>query len=132
VGLLTTPVDLILISAANDGHDTSVTTAALWARSFLTPLLSNSNFMNKTLILLSKSPGFLNRSWTNNTAFDESETYTNTNQVFSVLLGDAVPASSQGTTDGTAYNHYSQLATVENNWSLGNLGLNDASASPFF
>ena len=45
---------MILISAANDGHDTSVTTAATWARSFLTPLLSNSNFLNNTLVLLSK------------------------------------------------------------------------------
>ncbi|KAE9370696.1 phosphoesterase-domain-containing protein [Stipitochalara longipes BDJ] len=101
----------------NDGHDTSVTTAAQWARSFLTPLLSNSNFMNNTLVLLT---------------FDESETYTNNNQVFSILLGDAVPASSHGTTDSKSYNHYSQMATVENNWSLGNLGLNDSTASAFF
>jgi hypothetical protein len=65
-------------------------------------------------------------------AFDETESYTSNNQVFSVLLGDAVPASAKGTTDGTAYNHYSQMATVENNWSLGDLGLNDASAVAFF
>jgi hypothetical protein len=43
-----------------------------------------------------------------------------------------VPTSAHGTTDGTAYNHYSQMATVENNWSLGGLGLNDASAAAFF
>ncbi len=66
------------------------------------------------------------------TAFDETENYFSNNQVYSVLLGDAVPASAHGTTDNTAYNHYSQLATVENNWSLGNLGLNDASAAAFF
>ncbi|KAG6808338.1 hypothetical protein H0H93_000245, partial [Arthromyces matolae] len=37
----------------NDGHDTSVTTAGTWAKNFLTPLLSNSNFNDdKTLILL--------------------------------------------------------------------------------
>jgi hypothetical protein len=47
---------LILTVAANDGHDTSVTTAGAWARSFLTPLLSNSNFMQRTLVLLSKFP----------------------------------------------------------------------------
>jgi hypothetical protein len=46
----------ILTVVANDGHDTSVTTAGAWARSFLTPLLSNSNFMQRTLVLLSKSP----------------------------------------------------------------------------
>lgn len=43
-----------------------------------------------------------------------------------------MPTSAHGTTDGTAYNHYSQMATVENNWSLGDLGLNDASAAAFF
>jgi len=41
-------------TTANDGHDTSVTTAGNWARSFLTPLLADSNFMNGTLVLLSK------------------------------------------------------------------------------
>ncbi|KAN0106188.1 phosphoesterase [Hyaloscypha variabilis] len=101
----------------NDGHDSSVTVAAQWARSFLTPLLSNSSFMKNTLVLLT---------------FDESEDYANNNRVYSILLGDAVAASSHGTTDSTAYNHYSQMATVENNWSLGNLGLNDATASAFF
>jgi hypothetical protein len=65
-------------------------------------------------------------------AFDETESYTSNNKVFSILLGDAIPASAQGTTDSTAYNHYSQMATVENNWSLGDLGLGDASAATFF
>ena len=65
-------------------------------------------------------------------AFDETASYTSNNQVFSVLLGDAVPASAQGTTDDTAYNHYSQMATVENNWDLGDLGLGDASAAAFY
>ncbi|OCK75113.1 phosphoesterase-domain-containing protein [Lepidopterella palustris CBS 459.81] len=101
----------------NDGHDTSVTTAGSWAKGFLTPLLSNSNFMSRTLILLT---------------FDETESYTSNNQVFSILLGDAVPASLQGTTNDTAYSHYSIMATVENNWSLGNLGLGDSTASAFF
>lgn len=65
-------------------------------------------------------------------AFDETASYTSTNDVFSVLLGDAVPTSAHGTTDGTAYNHYSILATVENNWDLGDLGENDAGAATFF
>ncbi|CZR64177.1 related to phosphate-repressible acid phosphatase precursor [Phialocephala subalpina] len=101
----------------NDGHDTSVTTAGNWARSFLTPLLSNSNFMQKTLVLLT---------------FDETESYTSNNQVYSILLGDAIPASLRGTTNGTAFNHYSQMATVEKNWGLGNLSLGDATAASFF
>jgi len=101
----------------NDGHDTSVTTAGKWIKSFLSPLLSDSNFMNNTLVLLT---------------FDETAVQSGVNKVFSVLLGDAIPASSKGTTDGTAYSHYSQMATVENNWGLGDLGLGDASAAAFF
>ena len=65
------------------------------------------------------------------TAFDETASYTSNNQVFSVLLGDAVLTSMQGTNDDTSYNHYSQMSTVEDNWSLGNLGLGDASAASF-
>ena len=66
------------------------------------------------------------------TAFDETSSQSGANRVFSVLLGDAVPSSKKGTTDGTAYNHYSQMATVENNWGLGDLGLGDAGAAAFF
>lgn len=36
----------------NDGHDTNVTVAAKWARAFLTPLLTNKDFMQNTLVLL--------------------------------------------------------------------------------
>ena len=49
-----------------------------------------------------------------------------------MLLGDAVSENLHGTMNGTSYNHYSIMATVENNWDLGNLGLKDKSASAFF
>ncbi|KAI0483714.1 phosphoesterase family-domain-containing protein [Xylaria cf. heliscus] len=102
----------------NDGHDTSVTVSGNWARSFLEPLLSNKNFnKDRTLIVLT---------------FDESENYLGPNNVFTVLLGNAIPASKVGTTDSTRYNHYSLLKTVEDNWALGDLGQNDVSAVPFF
>jgi acid phosphatase len=65
-------------------------------------------------------------------AFDETERYYIPNIVFSVLLGDAVPASAWGTKDHTAYDHYSMLAAVEDNWELGSLGLNDVRATKFF
>ena len=39
----------------NDGHDSSVTVAGTWAKSFLEPLLTNDNFMNNTLVFLSQS-----------------------------------------------------------------------------
>ncbi|KAH8901738.1 phosphoesterase-domain-containing protein [Thozetella sp. PMI_491] len=101
----------------NDGHDTSVTVAGKWASSWLTPLLSNSNFNNgRTLIILT---------------FDEGTT-TGTNHIYAALLGGAVPSSKVGTQNGTKYNHYSLTKTVELNWNLGNLGQNDVSASAFF
>ena len=36
----------------DDGHDTTVNYAANWTRSFLTPLLTNPNFNNRTLIVV--------------------------------------------------------------------------------
>ncbi|KAH8157924.1 hypothetical protein CIB48_g10328 [Xylaria polymorpha] len=92
--------------------------AGKWARNFLDPLLSNKNFnQDRTLIVLT---------------FDESESYLGPNNVFTVLLGNAVPSSKVGTTDSTRYNHYSLTKTVEDNWALGNLGQNDVNAVSFF
>jgi acid phosphatase len=51
----------------NDGHDTTVDFAANWARTFLTPLLNNTYFMNNTLVVLT---------------FDEDETYTDHNTIY--------------------------------------------------
>lgn len=63
--------------------------------------------------------------------FDESHTYTLQNQVFSVLLGDAVPKKLVGTTDSQYYNHYSEISTVEANWDLHTLGRWDVGANIF-
>ena len=65
-------------------------------------------------------------------AFDETDNYFIPNKVFSVLLGDAVPPEAHGSTNDTEFSHYSILATVEENWSLGSLGLNDQKASAFY
>lgn len=100
----------------SDGHDTSVTTAGVWLRSFLEPLLTDKNFMNNTLVLIT---------------FDENETYTIQNRVFSVLLGDSIPEDLVGSTDYTYYNHYSEIATVEANWDLHTLGRWDVGANVF-
>jgi acid phosphatase len=100
----------------NDGHDTNVTFAGKWASDFLTPLLTNKNFMQNTLVLLT---------------FDEDETYTERNSVFALLLGDAVPAHLAGTSDNTYYNHYSEIATLEFNWDLHTLGRWDVGANVF-
>lgn len=100
----------------NDGHDTTLGYAASWTRDFLTPLLENDYFMEKTLILLT---------------YDESETYTLPNRIVSLLLGGAVPDSLKGTTDDTFYTHYSILSTLENNWGLPHLGRYDVGANVF-
>ena len=81
----------------NDGHDTTITFAANWSRSFLEPLLNNSYFMTNTLVVLT---------------FDECETYTTSNKVFTILLGAVIPSSLAGTTDNTFYTHYRMLSTV--------------------
>lgn len=65
-------------------------------------------------------------------AFDETANYLSNNKVFSLLLGDAVPNSAHGTTNSTSFNHYSQMATVEQNWDLGDLGLGDKKANSFY
>lgn len=100
----------------NDGHDTSLAYATNWTLAFLTPLLSNPYFMEKTLVLLT---------------YDESATYPIPNKIASLLLGGAVPTSLKGTTDDTIYSHYSILSTLENNWDLPNLGRYDVGANVF-
>jgi acid phosphatase len=100
----------------SDGHDTSVTVAGAWTRSFLDPLMNNTNFMKNTLVLV---------TW------DENETYTKKNRVMGILLGDAIPQNLVGTTDDTLYTHYSELSTVEANWDLHTLGRYDVGANVF-
>jgi hypothetical protein len=99
----------------DDGHDTSVTVAGKWTRDFLEPLLSNEYFMENTLILVT---------------FDETETYTIGNRVFSILLGGVVKGK-EYTSDTNFYNHYSEIATVEANWDLHTLGRWDVGANVF-
>lgn len=100
----------------DDGHDTNITFASKWERSWISPLLNNSYFMQNTLILLT---------------FDESESKTEQNKPFSILLGGAIPDSLKGTTDDTFYNHYSTISTVSVNWGLPSLGRWDCNANVF-
>lgn len=100
----------------NDGHDTTIKHAAKWSRSFLTPLLENEYFMNNTLIVLT---------------FDENDTYTIKNKVFTILLGGAIPEELKGTVDSTFYDQYSLISTPEANWDLPSLGRNDVDANVF-
>ncbi|KAH7908253.1 phosphoesterase family-domain-containing protein [Hygrophoropsis aurantiaca] len=95
----------------DDGHDTTIEYASEWLTYWLPSLLNDTNFNNdRTLILLT---------------FDETEIYTINNQVYSILLGGAIPENLRNTTDNTFYTHYSTLSTVQSNWDLGNLGRQD-------
>lgn len=100
----------------NDGHNTTLDFAADWSAKFLEPLLANKYLMKDTLILLT---------------YDESATYEKPNHIVSLLLGGAVPHHLKGSTDNTFYTHYSILSTLENNWSLANLGRFDVGANVF-
>lgn len=100
----------------SDGHDTSVTTAGKWCRTFLEPLLDDEKFMQKTLVLV---------TW------DENETYSERNRILGILLGDAVPQHLVGTEDKNFYNHYSEIATVSANWDLPTLGRWDVGANVY-
>lgn len=100
----------------SDGHDTSVTVAGTWTRTFLEPLLSDPRFMQNTLVLVT---------------FDENETYSIQNRILAILIGDAVPAELVGTTDDSYYNHYSEIATAQANWDLHTLGRFDVGANVF-
>ena len=101
----------------DDAHDTNVTYAAAWLDYWLLPLLNDTRFNdNRTLILLT---------------CDENETQNENNNIFSLLLGGAVPQNLRGTVDSTYYTHYSALSTVENNWGLGSLGRGDTNKSVF-
>lgn len=107
---------IVIPNLLNDAHNTTLAYGANWIRSFLVPLLQNSYFTNRTLILLT---------------FDESETYDAPNRVGSVLLGGAVPSLVRGTEDPTFYTHYSMLSTLENNFGLPSLGRYDVGANVF-
>ncbi|KAG0255160.1 hypothetical protein DFQ27_006391 [Actinomortierella ambigua] len=99
----------------HNGHDTSLRYSSNWLHGFIEPLLNNADFMKNTAIVIT---------------FDEDETKipSNHNRVYSILLGGAVRAS-PGTVDITPYTHYSILATIEDNWGLGHINNNDASAT---
>src|ERR1700761_9000305 len=111
-----TKIRKITPNMTNDGHDTNITFASSWERDVITPLLSNTYFMNNTLVLLT---------------YDETETYTKQNKIFSILLGGAIPGSLKGTTDDTFYNHYSSISSVAVNWGLPSLGRWDCEANVF-
>ena len=102
---------MVTPNIVNDGHDTTIDFAGQWLQYWLVPMLQDSRFNDpRTLVVLT---------------FDETETYSVNNRVFTLLLGGAIPAKLKGTTDNTYYTHYSTLSTVQANWGLDCLGRQD-------
>lgn len=95
------------------GDNSNLTEADSWVNSFLTPVLSNYTVMSDTVIFIT---------------FDDSGSPC-CHQIYTIAIGNTQIVKQNYTSD-VPYNHYSLLATIENIFSLGNLGQNDATARP--
>lgn len=94
----------------NDSHDTGVTFADSWYRQKFSPYLSNPIFMANTVVI---------------STFDESGSSTK-NQIYTSIVGPSVRPG----VVSDALNTYSLLNLIEQNWNLGTLGKQDATATP--
>ena len=83
-----------------------------WLATTFEPLLNNPKFAKDMLLIVT---------------FDESESYTGPNYVFTAFYGSGV---APGSVSDVAYNHYSMLRTIEDEFGLGTLGQKDLSAEP--
>ncbi|CAG8638870.1 13289_t:CDS:2, partial [Racocetra persica] len=97
-----------------NGRTTGLNYAMTWFEDWFENKLNKTAFTKNTLFLIT---------------FDEDDR-SGDNHVFAGLYGSPVkpPTSHE---DIPTYNHYSFMATVEENWSLGDLGRNDTTTSPF-
>jgi hypothetical protein len=94
----------------NDGHNTGVAFANDWYDQKFSPLFNDPSFMKDTIII---------------STFDESGPSFK-NQIYTSIVGGPVKIGSYS----NAVTHYSLLQMIEDNWSLGNLGREDATATP--
>jgi phospholipase C len=101
---------LYIPNVRHDGHDTSLGEMDAWLRGFLTPLLQDPRFMRRTLLVVT---------------FDEDAGLW-TNRIYTAFVGDMVQP---GITNGNAYNHYSLLRLIEENFGLGTLHREDSQAT---
>lgn len=93
----------------NDGHNTSPSYADKWYGQKFSSYVNDSEFMKSTVLI---------------TTFDESNTHTGPNQIYTTLTGANIKPQNVSKSLTT----YSLLALIEDNWNLGDLGLHDASA----
>jgi len=92
----------------NDGHDTSASYANNWYEKTFGNYINDAKFMDRTILV---------------TTFDENEG-TGKNQIYTSIFGPQVQAGSHAEN----VNLYSLLALIEDNWGLGSLNKQDASA----
>lgn len=92
----------------NDGHDTSVAYADKWYRKQFAGYLNDQRFMENTILI---------------STFDESGIRLK-NQIYTSIVGPGVKPGTYGET----LSLYSLLRLIEDNWNLGNLGREDATA----
>lgn len=93
------------------GRNAGLVNADTWLKGFLSPLLQNPDFTRGTLVVVT---------------FDESNAGGG-NQVYTVFVG---PMVRPGVTNGKRYDHYSLLRTIQDNYGVGSLGREDATATP--
>ncbi|KIJ31100.1 hypothetical protein M422DRAFT_186401 [Sphaerobolus stellatus SS14] len=82
----------------NDAHDTNIDFAGQFLQYWLFPLLEDPRFNGPDILIL--------------LTFDENGSSSINNNIFSLLLGNAVLKRLHGTTDSTYYTNYSSLNTV--------------------
>ena len=93
------------------GRNPGVANADAWLKGFLSPLLQDSHFTQGTLVVVT---------------FDENNGARG-NQIYTVFVGSMVQP---GVSNGNRYDHYSLLRTIEDNFGVGTLGREDATATP--
>jgi hypothetical protein len=87
----------------NDGHDTHVAVASKWLQTAFDQRLSDPRFMSDMLFIVT---------------FDESQTLTPHNPIYTVFYG---PGVTPGAVSDSRYDHYSILRTIEDTFGLGTL-----------
>ena len=85
--------------------------AAAWLKVFLEPILSDPEVMKDTLVVLT---------------FDESEDDAH-NHIYTLFLGGMVE---RGAEVHACYDHYNLLRTIEDNFGVGTLGVEDEKSVP--
>jgi acid phosphatase len=99
---------LVIPNLIHDGHDAPLATAVKWLRGFLKPIITNTEMMQSTLVVVT---------------FDESATSgrekvfgaRRPNLIYTALVGGMLKA---GTVSTMPYSHFSTLKMIEENFGL--------------